>query len=84
MKQVKITCDYRKSFAEDRDEQSQLQLEWDREYNLNFFNVPDGSYRVEMDSKEDQSFLCLACDAYDIVKYLWKFHDISTKKVEIF
>lgn len=84
MKQVKITCDYRKTFAQDRKEQLQLQAEWEREYKLYFFELPDRNYRVEMESMEEQSFLCLACDADDIVKYLWKFHDISTKKVEIF
>lgn len=84
MKQVKITCDYLKSFAEDKDEQLQLQREWEREYKLYFFELADRNYRVEMDSLEEQSFLCLACDANDIVKYLWKFYDISTHKVEIF
>ena len=84
MKQVKITCAYRKAFAQDRDEQSQLQREWEREYKLYFFELPDRNYRIEMESIEEQSFLCLACDADDIIKYLWKFHDISTHKVEIF
>lgn len=84
MKQVKITCDYRKTFAQDKDEHSQLQSEWEREYKLYFFELPDSNYRIEMESIEEQSFLCLACDADDIAKYLWKFHDISTKKVEIF
>lgn len=84
MKQVKITCDYRKTFAQDKDEQSQLQSEWEREYKLYFFELPDRNYRIEMESIEEQSFLSLACDADDIVKYLWKFHDISTHKVEIF
>lgn len=84
MKQVKITCDNRKSFAQDTQEQSQLQMEWEREYKLYFFELPDRNYRIEMESLEEQSFLILACDADDIIKYLWKFHDISTHKVEIF
>ena len=84
MKQVKITCAYRKKFAQDKDEQAQLQNEWEREYKLYFFELPDRNYRIEMESIEDQSFLCLACDADDIIKYLWKFHDIPTLKVEIF
>lgn len=84
MKQVKITCAYREKFAKDRDEQSQLQMEWEREYKLYFFELPDRNYRIEMESIEEQSFLCLACDADDIIKYLWKFHDIPTLKVEIF
>lgn len=84
MKQVKITCAYRKSFVQDKDEQSQLQREWEREYKLYFFELPDRNYRIEMESIEEQSFLCLACDADDIIKYLCKFHDISTQKVEIF
>lgn len=84
MKQVKITCDNRKSFAQDKDEQSQLQREWEREYKLYFFELPDRNYRVEMESLEEQSFLCLASDAYDIIKYLWHYYDISTHKVEIF
>lgn len=59
-------------------------MEWEREYKLYFFELPDRNYRIEMESLEEQSFLCLACDAYDIVKYLWKFHDIATHKVEVF
>ena len=84
MKHILIKCDNRDSFSQDTQEQSQLQMEWGREYKMYFFELPDRNYRIIMDSIEEQSFLCLACDADNIVKYLWKFHDISTHKVEIF
>ena len=84
MKHIKITCDNRKSFTQDQKEQSNLRTELVGEYKFYFFNVSDREFRVEMESTDEESFLCLACDADDIVKYLWKFHDIATHKVEIF
>lgn len=84
MKQVEITCAYSKKFAQDKDVQAQLQKEREREYKLYFFELPNRNYMIEMESIDEQSFLCLACDADEIIKYLWKFHDIPTIKVEIF
>lgn len=84
MKQVEITCAYPKKFAQDKDEQARLQKEREREYKLYFFELPNRNYMIEMESIEEKSFLSLACDADDIIKYLWKFYDIPTLKVEIF
>lgn len=84
MKHVNIICDNRESFAQDTQEQSQLQTEWEREYKMYFFELNEKHFRIIMDSLEEQSFLALACDADDVSKYLWKFHDISTLKIEIF
>ena len=84
MKKVEITCAYRKKFAQNKDEQAQLQKELEREYKLYFFELPNRNYMIEMESIEEQSYFSLACDAYDIIKHLWKFHDIPTIKVEIF
>lgn len=84
MRHINIICENRESFALDKKEHAQLQTEWDREYKMYFFELNEKHFRILMDSLEEQSFLCLACDAEDIVKYLWKFHDISTLKVEMF
>lgn len=84
MKHVNIICEKRETFTQDKHEQLQLQAEWEREYKVYFFDFTHDRFMITMDSLEEQPFLCLACDADDIVKYLWKFHDIPTFKVEIF